>query len=161
MGAFMCMLGMAMACEEVQSTTAMVGQKHDLGDVFGCSTHAAKMACDGIDETFTTMSQLFHLKYKTFNPLMNTDADDVVKEVGEKRLPTVKAIKALCREKCMFITATLYEEKLISCLVTTFMEPRMFVEASPDNLARYYGRLVARFLNAFWAPDVTGQEGSV
>jgi hypothetical protein len=77
----MCMLGMAMACEEVQSTTAMVGEKGEKGDVVGCSSHAARQACDSIDDTFTTMCNLFQMKYKTFYPMGNTDADDVRKEI--------------------------------------------------------------------------------
>jgi len=143
MAAFMCMLGMAMACEEVQSTTAMVGEKSDLGDVLGCSALKAQGACDDIDRVFVTMCQLFQLKFKTFNPLVHTDKKDVVKEIGEERLPTVRAIKALCREKS-----------------STFMDSRMYANVGPGNLAEYYGRLVSRFLRGFWSPEGTSQDGS-
>jgi len=99
MGAFMCMLGMAMACEEVQSTTDTVGSNNN-EYLFGCNEQAAKNANESIDSTFRMMCSLFHMKYKSFTPMKNPDSDEVRRRIGERSIPTIKKIKELCDEKC-------------------------------------------------------------
>jgi hypothetical protein len=99
-GAFMCMLGMAMACEEIQSTTETIGTGNET--VFGCNQQSARSANDCIDQYFAMMCSLFHMKYKSFTPMMKPDSEDVLRQIGPHAIPIIKKIKALCEEKCMF-----------------------------------------------------------
>lgn len=135
MGAFMCMLGMAMACEEVQSTTDTIGAQKEV-HIFGCNEAAAKSAVDSIDRSYQIMCALFHMKYKSFAPMSRLGDDDIRKHVGDKAMPIIKAIKELCSER--------YE---------SFLLERRCAPASINNVADYYGRQVARFLLGFWTPD--------
>jgi hypothetical protein len=110
MGAFMCMLGMAMACEEVQSTTDTVGGSGP-EYIFGCNEPAARNANDSIDSTFMMMCSLFHMKYKSFTPMKNPDDNEVRRRIGDKSVPTVKKIKELCEEKCKFFCLNIWQSE--------------------------------------------------
>lgn len=101
MGAFMCMLGMALACEEVQGTTEQIGSE-DRYLSFGCNPQSGRSANETIDHTYQMMCSLFHMKYKSFTPLkMNErELEKAINTIGDGAIPTIKQIRDLCGEKC-------------------------------------------------------------
>jgi hypothetical protein len=146
------MLGMAMACEEIQSTTETVGTGNET--VFGCNQQSARSANDCIDQYFAMMCSLFHMKYKSFTPMMKPDSEDVLRQVGPHAIPIIKKIKALCEEKCMVYRSELALWTIANLNIDRpFLDERRYAPVGRETLAKYYARQVARFLLGFWNPE--------
>jgi hypothetical protein len=122
LGAFMCMLGLAFAIDELQSTTESVAEmvwKYEgiMPKVGVVTPETAGKANQAIDDAFIFMTQLFGQKYKNFKPLVDSAMAD---KLGADAMRTVREIRRLCRRECKFSSMTVFLQLTIDQMAITF-----------------------------------------
>lgn len=159
MAAFMALLGIAVSLESIQR---LVHITTDAQAAMGKYTaeeaeRVAEVACRAIDEKFTSVNNLFLLKYHTgFNPLRDVGSKNVREVLGDKGTKFVEGLVQLISEnrKCSSIFPYwlgLREGMDINDdFVDDFLSNQQHVEVSAKN-QEYTGTLVGRVLLSFWS----------
>ena len=103
--AFLCLLGLAMAQEDLQKTVYIImDDRWQRGEIVGA--HAANEA-DGaavaIDEKFNFLCSLFFSKFnKSLNPMKDSGYEHMAKWIGEREMRFVRDVADLVEEKSKF-----------------------------------------------------------
>jgi hypothetical protein len=102
MPAFLCLLGLAIAQEDMQRTVYIImDDRWRRGEeVAEQATHAANAAVASIDEKFHFLCSLFYSKFnKSLNPVRDSGYEHMPKWIGDKETEFVRKVKGLVDEK--------------------------------------------------------------
>ncbi|KAI9668178.1 MAG: hypothetical protein M1821_000998 [Bathelium mastoideum] len=129
--AFLCLLGLAMAQEDIQRTIYIImDDRWQRREIVGAqAANEADRAAEAIDERFHFLCSLFHSKFnKSLNPLKDTGYEHLSKWIGEREMRFVRDVADLVDEK------------------QTYLDERQQIPISLETQMLSTSRMLARFL---------------
>jgi hypothetical protein len=155
--AFVGMISLGMALEELQSTIMFIcTTEEERGTMTGEeATDLWRRTCSGIDEQYLFMIQLFQGKFGKTNPLR--DGVDEAKKglLGEKGVELVLGIKKLVDEHGTYNSRSWLRFELMKGWIGPHLFNVQFESPLPSTVDKFYARLCSRFVSSFFWPSPT------